>query len=164
MADGESKHEKALKRIQLWVAVLAGIVTFAIGAYNAKNLYFSKKGPGTIAIVAQMDNGSPIAQASIEILKVQGGVVITSSTTQDGKYETKLEPANYNLKISKVNFQPESVFFTIEPAVKTDLNLRMKPVASTIRSTVEEVGSSWLKNFSSRKLNPQSQTQTNTTQ
>ncbi len=41
--DDETKHEKLLKRLQLWIAVLAGATTLVIGAYNIKNIFFPKK-------------------------------------------------------------------------------------------------------------------------
>jgi hypothetical protein len=43
MGDSDSKHDKILNRVHLWVAVLGGVITIAIGAYNVKNLFFSKK-------------------------------------------------------------------------------------------------------------------------
>ena len=36
-------QEKILQRTQVWVAILAGIVTFIVGAYNTKNIFFPKK-------------------------------------------------------------------------------------------------------------------------
>ena len=36
-------QEKILQRAQVWVAILAGTVTFIIGAYNTKNIFFPKK-------------------------------------------------------------------------------------------------------------------------
>ena len=36
-------RDQKLKRVQLWIAVLAGMATFVVGAYNIKNIFFSKK-------------------------------------------------------------------------------------------------------------------------
>ncbi len=156
MADGETKHEKILKRTQLWLAVLAGLVTFIIGAYNIKNVVFAKKGPGTVAIAVQAENGQPIPKATIEITKVQGGVVSSSNTGADGKYEPqKLEPGNYSLKATKTNFQPENLFFAIEPGHTTQLDLKLKPTSASIRSAVEEVGANWIKEFGTPRAKPQ---------
>ena len=152
MSENESKHDKVLKRTQMWVAVLAGFCTLVVGAYNAKNIFFTKKGPGEVHIEVRADNGQVVPQASIEIAKAQGGVVASADTRADGTYEKKgLDPGNYSLKIIKPNFQPESVFFSVEPAQTAELNIRLKPASSSIRSAVEEVGASWLKQIATPK-------------
>ena len=43
MSESESEHDKFLKRVHLWIAIVGGVITISIGAYNAKNLFFSKK-------------------------------------------------------------------------------------------------------------------------
>lgn len=53
MGDAESKHDKFLKRIHLWVAILGGVVTLAIGIYNFKNIFFPEKASNPPAVEAQ---------------------------------------------------------------------------------------------------------------
>ncbi len=35
--------ENNLKQVQIWIAILAGVVTFIVGAYNIKNIISPKK-------------------------------------------------------------------------------------------------------------------------
>lgn len=54
--------EKTLQRAQLCVAILAGTVTFIVGAYQTKNLLFPKK--ETIpAVTSSPDKPNPIRSA-----------------------------------------------------------------------------------------------------
>lgn len=39
----ETKHDLFLKRIQITVAILAGLATLVVGVYNAKKLIFPEK-------------------------------------------------------------------------------------------------------------------------
>ena len=37
--------EAVLKKVQLWIAILAGITTLIVGAYNVKTIFFRKEEP-----------------------------------------------------------------------------------------------------------------------
>ena len=151
MSDSDSKHEQVLKRTQLIIGVLVGVISLAVGVYNFKNAYFSKKGPGKVIIRVSSEKGLAISGAALEIAKAQGGLVSSSETDSEGKFERSLEPGNYSLKITKIKFQPESTFFTIEPGESADLNIKLKASYNAIQSAVEEVGASWLKQIASPK-------------
>lgn len=45
MTESDSKQEKLLKKVQLYLAVLAGITTLIVGIYNVKNIFFKKPEP-----------------------------------------------------------------------------------------------------------------------
>ncbi len=60
----ETKHDLTLKRIQVTIAILAGAVTFAVGAYNVKQTFFSRKGPGDVSVQVRTDNGQPAQHAA----------------------------------------------------------------------------------------------------
>ena len=63
MAVEETKHDLWLKRIQITIAILAGLATLIIGIYNVKNI-FSKKNPAeTPPAVVQRPPESPIKSA-----------------------------------------------------------------------------------------------------
>ena len=57
--------EKNLQRVQVWLAILTGTVTFIVGAYNTKNIFFPKKeiSPTTNITPSQNSNPSPIRSA-----------------------------------------------------------------------------------------------------
>lgn len=50
-----------LQRAQLWIALLAGTVTFIVGAYQTKNIFFPKKEVSP-AVTSSRDS-SPIRSA-----------------------------------------------------------------------------------------------------
>ncbi len=35
--------EEHLKKFQLWLAIIVGLISFAVAAYNFKNIYLTKK-------------------------------------------------------------------------------------------------------------------------
>lgn len=55
MANVDNKQEQLLKKIQLYVAVLAGITTLIVGIYNVKNIFFKKPEPVKAAQPAASD-------------------------------------------------------------------------------------------------------------
>ncbi len=148
----ETKHEIFLKRAQLVIAVMVGVVTLILGLYNAKKTFFSKTGPGGISLEVSADQGRKASYAAVQILKVQGGIVVNSQTSTDGTYVKKdLEPGNYTVKVSKEGFQPEMLVVAVEPSRTAEVNLQLKPSSSPIRSAVEEVGASWIKDLGAKK-------------
>ncbi len=148
MGAEETKPDLMLRRIQVTIAILAGVATFAVGAHNVKHTFFSKKGPGNVSVQVRTNNGQPVQQAGIEISKAQGGVVSTAETGSEGTYARKrLEPGNYTLKAGKSGFQSEMLVFTIEPGRTAELKLTLKASSSSIQSAIEEVGASWIKDL-----------------
>ncbi len=65
MSEETTKHEQFLKKINLWVAVLAGITTLIVGAYNVKNIFF-KKEPAPVKVV-ERDSSSALREAVEEV-------------------------------------------------------------------------------------------------
>ncbi len=65
MSEASDKHEQFLKKVNLWVAVLAGLTTLIVGAYNVKNIFF-KKEPEPVKVV-QKDSSSAIREAVEEV-------------------------------------------------------------------------------------------------
>ena len=60
----ETKHDLWLKRIQITVAILAGLATLILGIYNVKKNIFSKKDSvETPQVVVQRPQESPIKSA-----------------------------------------------------------------------------------------------------
>ncbi len=147
MSESESKHEQLLKRAQLWIAVLVGVVTLAVGLYNAKNLFLTKKGPGGVTVaVRAANNGQPVPRATVELSTLQGGVVASAETGADGAYGRQgLDPGSYTLKVAKAGFDPATLVVTVEPAHTAELTVRLAASSSQIGSAVEEVGASWIK-------------------
>lgn len=137
-----------LKRIQVTIAILAGMTTLAVGVSNVKHTVFAKHGPGNVIVQVRTETGQPVRQAAIEITKAQGGVVSTAETGSEGTYaKNELEPGTYTLKADKHGFQSNMLVFTIEPGQTVELTLTLAASSSSIRSAMEEVGASWIKDL-----------------
>ena len=65
MSENESKHDKILKRLHLWVAVLGGIVGLAIGLYNFKSLFFPSKATAKTTFEVPAVSAPPPASAAL---------------------------------------------------------------------------------------------------
>ena len=142
-----------IQKIQVAIGIAVGLVTLVVGVTNAKNLLFSKKGPGAVSIQVRAD-GKP-APAAVQITKVQGGLVANAQTGNDGSYEKKpLEPGNYGLKVEKAGYQPETLLFAVEPGQTAELTVALKPAAGSIRSALEETSASWIKQLGKPKPDP----------
>lgn len=70
MSDAESKHDKVLKRVHLWVAVLGGVVTLTIGVYNFKHLFFPDKTVSAPAAQVSAPPSKAAAGGSLSFEKV----------------------------------------------------------------------------------------------
>ena len=66
--------DNKLQRIQLWVAIMAGVATFIVAAYNIKNIFFSKKEePAVSSPKSEPDPvGSAIKEVGAEWIKKLG--------------------------------------------------------------------------------------------
>ncbi|MBI4432292.1 MAG: hypothetical protein HY592_02265 [Candidatus Omnitrophica bacterium] len=47
----ETKHDLWLKRVQITIAILAGLATLIVGAYNIKKTLFTKENPEPVLSV-----------------------------------------------------------------------------------------------------------------
>ena len=156
----ENRHEAMMKKAQLTIGVLVGIVTLVVGVYNAKNLLFLKKGPGAVSIQVHGNGNQPVPQASVQISRVQGGIVADVETNGSGEYARKgLEPGSYSLKVSKAGFQPEALVFAVDPGQTAEVNLALKSSSTPIGSALEEVGSSWIREVGKPKPKPEAKSE-----
>ncbi len=72
MGHSESKHDKVLNRVHLWVAILGGIITVLIGAYNFRNMFFSDKSAGKPAMEMSAESGpGPKGTTTLSTVSVQ---------------------------------------------------------------------------------------------
>ena len=62
VAAEETKHDLLLKRIQVTIAILAGLATLILGAYNVKKTFFSKPEPVVVSAPAAPEK-DPIRSA-----------------------------------------------------------------------------------------------------
>ncbi len=152
MEDKENKHDLLMKRAQVLIAILVGVVTLLVGVYNAKNTIFAKKGQGAVSVLVQSSKRQPVAGASVELLNSQNARISMAQTDLDGKFEKeKLEAGNYSLKISKSGFETEITTIAVDPGRTTDFSLILRANGSPMQSAIEEVGASWIKTVGTPK-------------
>ena len=178
----ETKHDLFLKRIQITIAILAGVTTLILGVYNVKRNVFSKVGAGEISLKVRSESGQGINEAEAELYNGQNAIVAASDTDSKGLFEKKgLEAGSYILKIKAKGYEPEAVTVQVDSGKVTDLAIALRaiptpstslsspqPAAGTtaqpsnkIKSTLEDVGASWLKKLAaSDTKTPSSETST----
>ena len=60
----ETKHDLWLKRVQITIAILAGLATLILGVYNVKKNIFSKKDSAEAPqVIVQRPQESPLKSA-----------------------------------------------------------------------------------------------------
>jgi hypothetical protein len=165
MADGQTRHDLWLKRINTWIGILGGSVASIAGAYNFLPTFFSAA-QGDIAAVVREQGGSPVARAQVELLTAQNVLLGTSETDRDGRYVKKdLEPGSYTVKVRRGGFEPQVAKVSVASKKTTDLELVLRsrsraqaptspqvastsqPQGNAIRSALEETGATWIKNL-----------------
>lgn len=159
MAD-ETKHDAWLKRTQVWLGILVGVVTLIVGIHNVGQTVFSKNGPGGVSVVVRSARGQPIAQATIELMDAQNHRISMAQTDAAGRFERKgLAAGSYSVKAARSGFEPEVIAIAVQPGTMADLQLALKPAGSPVQSALEEAGASWIKKLGSAQDASNSQSQ-----
>ncbi len=142
----ETKHDLLLKRIQITIGILSGIVALSVGLYNVKKSFFSENGPGEIVVQVKAATGQALPKARVELYNSQNTMISASETNSQGRYVKKIDAGSYSVKVSLPGFQMELMSTQVSPGKTTDLNVVLKLQAgSKIFSALEETGASWIK-------------------
>lgn len=156
MGAEETAKDLLLKRIQVTVAILAGVATLILGVYNVKKNVFSDNGPGRLAITVRSDAGTAVGNAKIELFNSQNALAASSESRGDGSYgQDDIDPGSYSLRISAAGFEPQILAVQIAPKKTANFQIVLKRSSqapgSHIRSALEEVGASWLQDLKKPK-------------
>ena len=126
----ETRHDLWLKRINTWIAIVAGSVASLAGAFNFYPSFFSS--PGGISAVVRAQGGAPVSRANVELLTSQNVLLGTAETDRGGRYVKKdLEPGSYILKVRRGGFEPEVATVSVASKKTTDLELVLRSRIST---------------------------------
>lgn len=60
-------NEQSLKRFQLWLAIVVGVISFAVAAHNFKNIYLKKPSTQETVPPAVQSAPSPLRTAIEEV-------------------------------------------------------------------------------------------------
>lgn len=161
MAEQESKHDAILKRLQIIIAILAGITTLLIGLYNVKKVVLVDKTKGSAAFTTRTDAGTIAPNTNIELYDAQNTLVASGLTGSAGQFTSKeLEAGNYIVKVSLRGYEPQVLPIRIEPKKTAELQLTMRslqtqasgaPGGNPIKSALEETGAAWIRKLAEVK-------------
>lgn len=149
-------NENSLKRVQLIIAVLAGVVTLIVGAYNAKNLLFPKAvKPGEMIVTVLSGEGphaKPVPSAMVELYTAENTLLTNRATDHRGQFAQKgLDPGSYNLKISYPGYERALVPLSVQSGKVSHYNLGLRATGSPVRNALEEAGASWIRKLGTSK-------------
>ena len=65
MSEPEPKHDRVLNRVHLWVAILGGVLTLAIGIFNFKSMLFPARSVSHPAAESRADVGREVSTAPV---------------------------------------------------------------------------------------------------
>jgi 5-hydroxyisourate hydrolase-like protein (transthyretin family) len=143
-----------LKRVQIFVAILAGITTLVIGVYNVKKNVFA--GNGNLTAIVRSDKGSPVSNARVDLYNSQNALVNASETNSEGRYVGKdLEAGSYVLKVTAGGYEPQVATVYIKEKRSTDLDVVLRSgqnrPGGQLQSALEEAGASWIQKLGKPK-------------
>ena len=98
------------------------------------------------------ENSQPVSGAVVELYSASNAMVASSSTDSQGEYQRKdIDAGNYTLKVSRGGFETAMMPLGIQARKSSSFNVSLRPNGSPVRSAIEEVGASWIKNLGSSK-------------
>ncbi len=118
-----------LHSMNLVVALLAGIISITGGIYSLKNNLFSGPALGSIqGIVRDEKIAKPLKLATVEISAVDGAVVNTATTDDDGHYLIEsIKAGNYVVKFTATFHKPETKTIKIEKDLASTISADLIP-------------------------------------
>ena len=161
MADiQETKHDLMLKRAQITIAILVGVVSLIVALYNLKSNVLSDKSPGKISVTVVSDAEKAVGGAYVEILNSQSAIVNSGRADASGQYAVQnLAPGSYAIKVSASGYEPALVTVGVSSRKTTDAAVILRALSpgaepakgNKIRSALEDAGASWIKRITEPK-------------
>jgi hypothetical protein len=128
--------------MNLIVALLAGVISITGGIYSLKNNLFSGPAYGSLqGIVRDEKIARPLKLASVEISDLEGAVVNTATTDDNGHYLIEaLKTGNYSVKFTAPLHKPTTKTIKIEKKLVSSINVDLVPEVQQINPvSVESV-------------------------
>jgi len=124
--------------MNLVVATLAGILSITGGIYSLKNNIFSGPVIGSLqGVVRDARIAKPLKLAAVEISGIDGAVVNTASTDDDGHYLIEaLKTGNYVVKFTAAFHKPEAKTIRIEKDLASTINVDLVPDEEKMKSSL----------------------------
>ena len=127
--------------MNLIVATLAGLISITGGIYSLKSNLFSSQHFGSLqGIVRDEKLAKPLWLSSVEVAGVDGVVVNTVNTDQNGHYLVEaIKTGNYVVKFAAPRHIVQSKTVKIEQDLKSTINVDLAPQEEAPQSLPAEV-------------------------
>src|SRR2546428_5504403 len=117
-----------LTRIQALVGVCAGLTTIAVGVVSLAGLHDRPPALGEmIAVVQDMRERTPLAEATVEILTPQDALVTTLTAPSDGRVARRLKEGKYRVRVSHPQFMPQVRQIEVSSGERSELRVSLAP-------------------------------------
>jgi hypothetical protein len=147
----ETKHDVLMKRIQVVITILGGLMALIVGISNFKNNVFADRAPGNLTVSVRSDKGRTVA-AHLELYDSQNAVTASSQIPSSGAYSIKdLAAGSYMIKVTSGGHEPQAATIKVDAKKTTHIDMILRSLNNTkvagspIVSALEDVGASWIK-------------------
>ncbi len=119
--------------INLVIALIAGLISIVGGVYSLKANIFSGGSGSLQGTVLDEKIAKPLWHAAIEVSDLDGSLIDTADTDEDGGYLFKtLKKGSYTLKVSAPLHTVQAKTIKIEPKKTTLINFDLVPLSSEL--------------------------------
>jgi len=117
-----------LTRIQALVGVCAGLITITGSVVSLAGLHDRPPALGEmIAVVQDMRERTPLAEATVEILTPRDALVTTLTAPSDGRVARRLKEGKYRVRVSHPQFMPQVRQIEVSSGERSELRVALAP-------------------------------------
>jgi len=117
-----------LTKIQALVGVFAGLITITGSIVSLAGLHDRPPALGEmIAVIHDMREHAPLADATVEILTPQDALVTTLTAPNDGRVARRLKEGKYRVRVSHPQFMPQVRQIEVSSGERSELRVALAP-------------------------------------
>jgi hypothetical protein len=117
-----------LTKIQALVGVFAGLITITGSVVSLAGLHDRPPALGEmIAVIQDMREHAPLADATVEILTPQDALVTTLTAPSDGRVARRLKEGKYRVRVSHPQFMPQVRQIEVSSGERSEMRVALAP-------------------------------------
>src|SRR5499433_689738 len=117
-----------LTKIQALVGVFAGLITITGSVLSLAGLHDRAPVLGEmIAVIQDVREHAPLADATVEILTSQDALVTTLTAPSDGRVARRLKEGKYRVRVSHPQFMPQVRQIEVSSGERSELRVSLAP-------------------------------------
>lgn len=125
--------------LNLIIALIGGLISVVAGIYSLKTNVFSSKTGTLQGMVIDENIAKPLWLVPVEISTLEGSVVTTATTDQQGHYSVKsLMNGHYVVKATAVRHKPQSKNIKIFPNSESNVDFELSPEEQKVPPPISE--------------------------